>query len=68
MRRTEYRSIKWMNQCRYDKGEVRKTISVGLSRPLYDRVNDKAIAEGKSQALIVNELIERGFETAAKAA
>ena len=68
MRRTQYRRIKWSNQLREGlrNGAARKTISVGLSRELYDKVNDTAIAEGKSQALIVNELIERGFENAAE--
>lgn len=60
--RTQYRCIKRENQLIRPDGVARQTISVALLFPLYQQINETAIAAGKSQARIVNELLEAGLQ------
>ena len=59
----EYRSIKRKNQLILPNGVPRRVISLGISEPILARIKKEPVAAGKSQALVINELLEAGLKT-----
>ncbi len=61
MSRSNFRSIKRVNQLVLPDGVARHRLNVGLPKPLCDQVNRMAVKYEKSAARIVTELLQAGI-------
>jgi len=46
----------------------RQTTCVRFLRPIYQEIKEKSIVTGKSQSLVIHELVEAGLKRTTKAA